>query len=90
MAKHKILLAEDELALGTIVKESLETRDFEVIFCEDGEVAFKNYELHQPELLVLDVMMPKKMVLPWLRKFERKTLQFRSFSLLRNQEQKTW
>jgi len=60
MAKHKILLAEDELALGTIVKESLETRGFEVIFCEDGEVAFKNYELHQPELLVLDVMMPKK------------------------------
>lgn len=60
MGSHKILLAEDELALGTIVKESLETRGFEVIFCEDGEVAKRNYELHKPELLVLDVMMPKK------------------------------
>lgn len=60
MANHKILLAEDELALGTIVKESLETRGFEVIFCEDGEIAQQQYEQHKPELLVLDVMMPKK------------------------------
>jgi len=60
MSAHKILLAEDELALGTIVKESLETRGFEVLFCADGEEAKKSYELHQPELLVLDVMMPKK------------------------------
>ena len=36
MAEHKILLAEDEMALGTIVKESLETKGFEVIFCGDG------------------------------------------------------
>lgn len=60
MANHKILLAEDELALGIIVKESLETRGFEVIFCEDGEIAQQQYEQHKPELLVLDVMMPKK------------------------------
>jgi DNA-binding response OmpR family regulator len=56
----KILLAEDELALGQIVKESLETRNFEVLFCENGEKAFKVYLKEKPELLVLDVMMPKK------------------------------
>lgn len=56
---HKILLAEDELALGTIVKESLETRGFDVIFCNDGEEAKQMYNQHQPELMVLDVMMPK-------------------------------
>lgn len=60
MAKHKILLAEDELALGTIVKESLETRGFEVVFCGDGEEAKVKYEEAKPQLLVLDVMMPKK------------------------------
>jgi len=60
MTKHKILLAEDELALGTIVKESLETRGFEVVFCGDGEEARSKYEKEKPELLVLDVMMPKK------------------------------
>ncbi|OEK07002.1 response regulator transcription factor [Roseivirga misakiensis] len=55
-----ILLAEDEVALGTIVKESLETRGFEVIYAEDGDMAMKLYESKKPELLVLDVMMPKK------------------------------
>jgi len=59
-AKNKILLAEDEPALGQIIKESLETRNFEVLLCENGEKAYQEYKQHQPELLVLDVMMPKK------------------------------
>ncbi|MCT4628785.1 response regulator transcription factor [Winogradskyella sp.] len=58
--KIKLLLAEDETALGQIIKESLETRDFEVILCENGEKAFENYQTNHPEVLVLDVMMPKK------------------------------
>lgn len=59
-AKTKILLAEDEPSLGQIVKESLETRGFEVNFCKDGKEALAKYREFQPELLVLDVMMPKK------------------------------
>ncbi len=58
--KIKILLAEDESALGMIVKESLETRGFDVIFCENGVQAWELYKKESPELLVLDVMMPKK------------------------------
>ena len=56
----KLLLAEDEAALGQIIKESLETRDFEVILCDNGEKAFQKYKTEAPEILVLDVMMPKK------------------------------
>ncbi|WP_242118133.1 response regulator transcription factor [Aestuariivivens sediminicola] len=55
-----ILLAEDEPALGQIIKESLETRNFEVLLCKDGEVAYEVYRKASPELLVLDVMMPRK------------------------------
>lgn len=55
-----ILLAEDEPALGQIIKESLETRHFKVLLCNNGEVAYEVYKSEQPELLVLDVMMPKK------------------------------
>jgi DNA-binding response OmpR family regulator len=55
-----ILLAEDEPALGMIIKESLETRNFKVLLCDNGEKAFEVYKTSQPELLVLDVMMPKK------------------------------
>ncbi len=60
VVSHKILLAEDEQALGTIVKESLESIGFDVIYCENGEIAMSEYLLSKPELLVLDVMMPKK------------------------------
>lgn len=55
-----ILLAEDEPALGQIIKESLETRNFNVLLCDNGEKAKQVYLEQQPELLVLDVMMPKK------------------------------
>jgi two-component system alkaline phosphatase synthesis response regulator PhoP len=58
--KIKLLLAEDEAALGQIIKESLETRDFEVILCEDGAKALEEYQNKSPHILVLDVMMPKK------------------------------
>ncbi len=58
--KIKLLLAEDEAALGQIIKESLETRDFEVILCDNGDKAFEKYKSEAPEILVLDVMMPKK------------------------------
>jgi len=56
----KILLAEDEPALGQIIKESLETRNFEVLLCQNGKQALETYQSEKPELLVLDVMMPIK------------------------------
>ncbi|MGB5941743.1 MAG: response regulator transcription factor [Leeuwenhoekiella sp.] len=57
--KIHVLLAEDEPALGQIVKESLETRDFKVHLVEDGEKALRYFQEQQPQILVLDVMMPK-------------------------------
>lgn len=60
MSKIKVLLAEDETSLGMIVKESLETRDFLVFHAENGEKAFEIYQTEKPDILVLDVMMPKK------------------------------
>lgn len=58
--KIKIVLAEDEPSLAMIIKESLETRNFEVIAATDGEEALSAYLTEKPLLLVLDVMMPKK------------------------------
>tara|TARA_R110002073_G_scaffold336506_1_gene534367 strand:+ start:14032 stop:14712 length:681 start_codon:yes stop_codon:yes gene_type:complete len=56
----KVLLAEDEPSLGMIVKESLETRGFQVFLANDGEEAYSYYKSENPDILVLDVMMPKK------------------------------
>lgn len=58
--KIKLLLAEDEPALAQIIKESLETRNFHVTHCNDGQEAFDVFVKQRPEILVLDVMMPKK------------------------------
>lgn len=58
MKKIKILLAEDETSLGLIIKESLESRGFEVFYCENGGIAHQKYLESNPEILVLDVMMP--------------------------------
>ena len=55
-----ILLAEDEPSLGQIIKESLETRSFKVFLAENGEEAFNIYQNETIDILVLDVMMPKK------------------------------
>lgn len=57
--KIHILFAEDEPALGQIVKESLETRNFVVDLVADGKQALDHFEKCAPQLLVLDVMMPK-------------------------------
>ncbi|WP_192085488.1 response regulator transcription factor [Algoriphagus sp. Y33] len=56
----KILLAEDEMALGMIIQESLGTRGFQVALCPDGQQAWDSYQNSKPDVLVLDVMMPKK------------------------------
>lgn len=58
--KITVLLVEDEISLGQIVKESLETREFEVQLCHNGEEAYELYRDNHPAILVLDVMMPKK------------------------------
>ena len=58
MAKFKLLLAEDEIALGQIIKEGLESRNFEVLYCKNGKEALEVYESNPPDLIILDVMMP--------------------------------
>jgi len=74
--KIKVVLAEDEPALAQIIKESLETRNFEVIHCKNGEEASNEFLKSKPDILVLDVMMPKKdgfTLAKEIRKTDKKT-----------------
>lgn len=56
----KIVLAEDEPSLAQIIKESLETRNFDVFLANNGKEAYDLYTTNNPDILVLDVMMPIK------------------------------
>ena len=60
MSKTKILYVEDELFLGKIVKESLESRQFEVIMESDGTNVLSLFRKMDPDVCVLDVMLPNK------------------------------
>lgn len=56
--KIKILIAEDDLQLGFIIKDNLEDVGFQVINCPDGETAWEYYQKSNPDLCILDVNMP--------------------------------
>lgn len=56
----KILYVEDEPFLGKIVKESLESRQFEVRLVADGGKVMPAFEQFQPDACVLDVMLPNR------------------------------
>jgi DNA-binding response OmpR family regulator len=60
MPAAKILYVEDELFLGKIVKESLETRGYSVHMESDGAKAFDAFKQVQPDVCILDIMLPNK------------------------------
>lgn len=60
MADIKVLYVEDEVFLARIVKESLESRGFSVFLETDGAKALTSFKKIQPDICVLDVMLPNK------------------------------
>ena len=60
MSKTKVFYVEDELFLAKIVKESLESRGFDVIMESDGAKAVAAFKKSQPDICVLDIMLPNK------------------------------
>ena len=57
---QKVLVVDDEQSIVTLLKYNLETAGYIVEVAYDGEEALKKVEEEQPELIVLDVMLPKK------------------------------
>lgn len=56
----KLLLVEDDSSFGYIMKEYLEMNSFEVEWVKDGEEASKRISQKLFDLIILDVMLPKK------------------------------
>lgn len=56
---NKILLVDDEPKLLLLVKSRLEASGYEVITAADGEEALSKITSEKPDLLILDIMMPK-------------------------------
>lgn len=58
--KSKILLVEDDVNLGSILKDFLGIKNFEVTLAEDGEKAMDYLKSNSYDLCIFDVMLPKK------------------------------
>jgi two-component system alkaline phosphatase synthesis response regulator PhoP len=59
MAKGKILVVDDEIYIVHILDFSLGMEGYEVLTASDGEQALEMAQKAQPDLIVLDIMMPK-------------------------------
>ena len=57
--KLNILLAEDDLNLGLLLQDHLESEAYVVSLCKDGEQALKTFQTQSFDLCLLDVMLPK-------------------------------
>lgn len=56
----KILLAEDDANLGTLLANYLKVKNFDVTLCVNGEIALTRYQEQLFDFIILDVMMPVK------------------------------
>jgi DNA-binding response OmpR family regulator len=58
--KAKVLLAEDDLALGYVIKDNLLDAGYEVVLCPDGQTAIDKFDKNEYDICLLDIMMPNK------------------------------
>jgi len=58
-SKVKILLVEDDNLLVRMYQDKLESDGYEVAVSEDGEQGLKACKKDKPDLVLLDIMMPK-------------------------------
>lgn len=59
MSKTRVLLVEDEIALGKITSTALGLNEFNVVWAKDGEEGWRIFQEHTFDICVLDIMMPK-------------------------------
>lgn len=57
---YKILLVEDDMNFGDVLRSYLEMHDYDVTLATDGEVGYDAFKKGNYDLCITDVMMPKK------------------------------
>jgi len=57
--KVKILLVEDDLNLGFLLVDYLESQDFDVKLYNDGLSGLKGFQLNHYDFCIIDIMLPK-------------------------------
>lgn len=58
MNQGKILIIDDEFPMRYLIEHQLRRQGFEVVLAKDGPSGIKAAHVHQPDVIVLDAMMP--------------------------------
>jgi len=75
MSKQRILVAEDDTNIRNGIFALLQGEGYDVCVAKDGEEAIKRYTERKPDLVILDIMMPKKSGYDVCRAIRAKDLQ---------------
>ncbi len=59
MSKTRILVVDDELSIIKFLRANLEANGYEMLAAMDGAEALQTFEMELPDLVILDIMMPK-------------------------------
>ena len=59
MANIKIMIVDDDENISELLRLYLEKDGYTVQIAEDGEVALREFDVFEPDLMLLDIMMPK-------------------------------
>ena len=60
MARQRVLLVDDEASIIKVVGKGLQVAGYEVVTAMDGEEAMAKAQLANPDVILLDLMLPKK------------------------------
>ncbi len=72
ITNKKVLIVEDEKEFLWILRQSLAAGDFKVLYAQDGEEGLKIAEAEKPDLILLDILMPKMDGMTMAKKLKEK------------------
>lgn len=70
-ATQRILIVDDDIEIGKSVRFALEAKGYEVLNATDGNQGLALAETEDPDLIILDMMMPKRSGFLVLEKLRR-------------------
>jgi two-component system phosphate regulon response regulator PhoB len=68
--KKKILVVDDEMDIRIFISTLVETNGYKPLAAKDGEEGLRMVKEHKPDLVILDVMMPKESGLKMYREIK--------------------